>query len=244
MYLLVDIGNTAVKLAITNNHKIIRKIILTSDKVIKVKQLIKILQDNVSSIKIVALSSVKPIWNQTIKKLAHALKVPFYQVKNNLHINDFKININNPTRLGSDILMSAYGGFKKYINQDVIIVSFGTATTISMIKQNVFEGAIIMPGLKISAKALFANAALLKTFDYKYCDKVIGKNTEQAINLGVVNGHLYGVEGLISNLKKQLHNPLILITGGNNYHYESFFKNYKLEPDLLFIGMQFALANI
>lgn len=244
--ILVDVGNTALKFAWYDDQKLKKQVILNSNKMISAKKILKILrkkQINFQKIALLALSSVKPIWDKKIKKIANMLHITFYQIKSNLQVKDFVIKYDDPNKIGADLLMSAYAGFKKYPHRDLIIISFGTATTISLIRNNVLEGTIIMPGLKISGEALFKSAALLHTFPYDISNLIIGKNTEDAINIGLVNGHLLAIKGLIDNLRPNVKNPLCLIMGNNNYHYEHFFKNYKLEPYLVFEGINFVLAQ-
>ncbi len=244
--ILVDVGNTAIKFAWSEDQKIKKQIILDSNKIISARKILKILQTNwkdIKKIQIVALASVKPIWDQKIEKIANKLKAQFYQAKKHLQISDLVIKHDDVKKIGADLLMSAYGGSKKYPNQNLVIISFGTATTISLVTKKTFEGTIIMPGLKISGEALFESAALLEPFCYELSNLKIGKNTHDAINIGLVNGHLWAVKGLIENFSKNLHNPLCLIMGNNNYHYEKFFKNYKLEPNLVFEGLNFLLSQ-
>lgn len=237
MKLLVDVGNTAIKFAWVKNQKIIKQTILDSEKILKPRVIIKKLQFQKQTFETIVYCSVKPIWNKALHQLGRKINVHVINIRDSQSLNEFKVNVSDVSKVGSDLLIGAYGANQKYPNHDLIILSFGTATTITMIKNNAFEGAIIMPGLKVSAQNLFKRAALLEPFNFKYSSKIIGKNTKEAINLGVVNGHLWGVKGLIDQIKTQLKSPLILITGGNNYHYQAFFENYYLEPNLVFEGM-------
>ena len=103
-----------------------------------------------------------------------------------------------------------------------MIIDFGTATTFDIVKDGVYEGGVIAPGVKLSMKNLSQSTALLPIFNLKNKQMSYGKNTKDALNAGFI----WGYEGLINNiinkitLKWKMKYSLIL-TGG----YAIFFKN-------------------
>ena len=72
---------------------------------------------------------------------------------------------------------------------------FGTATTFDIVKNGVYEGGVIAPGIKLSIKNLSQSTALLPMFDLKNNQKNYGKNTD-ALNAGFI----WGYDGLINNV--------------------------------------------
>ena len=72
-----------------------------------------------------------------------------------------KINIKNIKQLGSDRIVNSIEG-KKFIN--CLIIDFGTATTFDIVKNGVYEGGVIAPGVKSSIKNLSQSTALLPMF--------------------------------------------------------------------------------
>ena len=100
-----------------------------------------------------------------------------------------KVNIDNPKELGPDRIANSVGGFKK-INKEVVIVDLGTATTFDVVNSNKeYLGGSIAPGIKISLDALISRTSSLKSVELKEPGKVIGKNTYEAIQSGLVLGH-------------------------------------------------------
>ena len=102
-----------------------------------------------------------------------------------------------------------------------MILDFGTATTFDVIKNEVYEGGVIAPGVKLSIMNLNKNTALLPLINLKKNQKNYGKNTKEALNAGFV----WGYEGLINNIinkiiSKERNKYKIILTGG----YASFFK--------------------
>ncbi|MDB2353804.1 type III pantothenate kinase, partial [Candidatus Pelagibacter bacterium] len=110
-------------------------------------------------------------------------------------------------------------GAQKYKN--CLVLDFGTATTFDVIKNGVYEGGVIAPGVKLSIKNLSNATALLPSINLKNNQKNYGKNTTEALNAGFV----WGYEGLINNIinkiifRDQIKYKIIL-TGG----FANFFK--------------------
>ena len=129
-----------------------------------------------------------------------------------------KINLKNIKQLGSDRIVNSIEG-KKFRN--CLIIDFGTATTFDIIKNGVYEGGVIAPGVKLSIKNLSQSTALLPMFDLKNIQKSYGKNTIDALNAGFI----WGYDGLINNIINKITknwkiNYKIILTGG----YANLFK--------------------
>ena len=72
-----------------------------------------------------------------------------------------------------------------------------------------------LPGIGISADALFARAAKLPRVEIVRPPQVIGKSTLQAIQSGLVFGYVALVEGLVQRLQVALAEPCAVVaTGG------------------------------
>ena len=130
-----------------------------------------------------------------------------------------KINIKNINQLGSDRIVNSIEG-KKFKN--CLIIDFGTATTFDIVKNGVYEGGVIAPGVKLSMKNLHQSTALLPMFNLKNKQKSYGKNTKEALNAGF----FWGYDGLVNNIIKKITAKWkmkykIILTGG----YATFFKN-------------------
>ena len=92
-----------------------------------------------------------------------------------------KINIKNINKLGSDRIVNSIEG-KKFKN--CLIIDFGTATTFDIVKNEIYEGGVIAPGVKLSIKNLSQSTAMLPIFNLKNKPKSFGKNTKDALNAG------------------------------------------------------------
>ena len=155
------------------------------------------------------------------KKIKSDLKKLSYEILEikTLKLNKLiKINIKNIKQLGSDRIVNSIAG-KKFKN--CLIIDFGTATTFDIVKNKVYEGGVIAPGVKLSMKNLSQSTALLPIFKLKNKQKSYGKNTIDALNAGFV----WGYDGLINNIinkiiQKWKMKYKIILTGG----YAMFFK--------------------
>ena len=126
-----------------------------------------------------------------------------------------KFKIKNPANLGADRIAAAAGAHKLY-KGDLIVVDFGTATTLCVVTANgEYRGGAIMPGLGISAEALSEKTAKLPLVKLKAPERAIGRDTKENILAGLVLGHVGGVEKIIKEIKKEAGiNPKVIATGG------------------------------
>ena len=98
----------------------------------------------------------------------------------------------------------------------MVIVDLGTATTFDVVNQNKeYLGGSIAPGIKISLDALVSRTSSLKSVELKEPSKVIGKNTYEAIQSGLVLGHASMIDSMLEKivLESEL-SPGVVITGG------------------------------
>ena len=221
-YLIGDIGNTSTKICLLNHKfKIIKHFEIDTKKNIKNNFLKKIL----SRFKTKSLnpnllfSSVVPSAFKEMKKRFKYTKYKIYEVKDFDLKKIIKLNVKNTKQLGSDRIANAIG-VQKFKN--CLVVDFGTATTFDVIKNNIYEGGVIAPGVKLSITNLYNSTALLPLIKLKNIKKSFGKNTKDALNAGF----MWGYEGLINNIlnkivKNNKTNFKIILTGG----YANFFKN-------------------
>lgn len=125
-----------------------------------------------------------------------------------------QIKYENPREVGADRIVNAIAGYELY-GGPLIIVDFGTATTFCAItEKGEYLGGAIAPGVGISTEALFARAAKLPRVELVKPAAVIGKNTVNSMQSGIIYGFAGQVDAIISRMKKELPgNPLVVATG-------------------------------
>ena len=238
-FLIGDIGNTSTKICILNRKfQILRSYNFDTIKMYKGNLLKNIIRKktNKDINPVFLFSSVVPKVFTNIKKSLKLSKFKILEIKN-LKLNKIiRINIKNKKNLGSDRIANAIGA-KKFKN--CLIIDFGTATTFDVIKNEVYEGGVIAPGVKLSIMNLNKNTALLPLINLKKNQKNYGKNTKEALNAGFV----WGYEGLINNIinkitSRERNNYKIILTGG----YANFFngiikKKISIDQDITIKGI-------
>jgi type III pantothenate kinase len=120
----------------------------------------------------------------------------------------------NPREVGADRIVNALAAFTKY-GGPAIVVDFGTATTFDAISEGgEYLGGAIAPGIQISARALYERAARLPRIELSAPRSVVGKNTVESLQSGIVFGYSAMVDGMVDRLAKELGTPTVIATGG------------------------------
>ena len=219
-YIIGDIGNTSTRICLLNKSKILKSIVIDTNKIFLkgcIKKIInKLNKKNLK--KELLFSCVVPLALKEVKKILKQTNFKVLEIKNFNLKKMIKINIKNFNQLGSDRIVNSIEG-KKF--KDCLIIDFGTATTFDIVKNGIYEGGAIAPGIKLSIKNLSHSTALLPIFDLKKQQKNYGKNTKDALNAGFI----WGYEGLINNIISKITKNWktkykIILTGG----YANLFK--------------------
>jgi type III pantothenate kinase len=120
-----------------------------------------------------------------------------------------------PQEVGADRIVNAVAAHAR-LGGPCIVVDFGTATTFDVVSaRGEYAGGVIVPGISISAEALFERAARLWRVEIRRPEKVIGKTTAASIQSGLYFGYLSLVDGLIDRISREMNaSPRVIATGG------------------------------
>lgn len=127
-----------------------------------------------------------------------------------------KIQIDSQSQLGADIVANAVAAMAEF-PRPCVIVDIGTATTLTVIDQNdILQGVIIAPGMRMSLDALSSGASELPDVSIIPPKRVIGKNSIESMNIGAFYGHAFQIDGFLELLKQTLKTDTlsIVVTGG------------------------------
>lgn len=148
------------------------------------------------------------------------------------------INIDTPSELGSDRIVTAFAAYKKY-KKPCLIIDSGTALTFCFVDSSgVYQGGVIFPGLKISSKALNDYTAQIPLIYVESVNSLIGKNTKQAVEVGLFNGFKYLINGFISEYRLKHDDLKVVATGSAISVLEPFLDVDEIDPQLIFIGLR------
>lgn len=125
------------------------------------------------------------------------------------------IDIESPSQLGKDRLADAVGTVTCY-GAPAIVIDFGTATTIGIINEDkTYLGGMIIPGVKTSLNALSQRASQLPAITIEPPQHLIGRNTLECMQSGILHGTAAMIDGLIDKLLPTFTQPpYIIATGG------------------------------
>ena len=209
MNLAIDVGNTIVKAAVFHQNNLIEVVVFPEEKIIsEIKLLKKKYAFNDAIISSVASISEKKLEklqkNLTLLKVSSAMKLPFH--------NLYK----TPKTLGADRISLVTAASKSFPNQNVLVIDAGTCITFDFIdKNNDYFGGAISLGIEMRFKALHKFTKKLPLLEKNLLDNLIGQNTQESINSGVVNGVIQEIDGVIEQYKKKYQNLTIVLTGGD-----------------------------
>lgn len=151
-----------------------------------------------------------------------------------------QISTVNPRETGPDRIVDAVAAYEIY-GGPVIVIDYGTATTYDFVRgDGVFEGGVISPGMKISAKALWDDTANLPEIEIRAPKQVIGKETVSSMQSGLFFGTVGQSKYIINSMKEEsgVSDVKVVATGGLGKIISDFTDEIDLyDPDLTLKGL-------
>lgn len=162
----------------------------------------------------VVISSVVPSATQALRDMvSRYFRFPAVIVEPGVKTG-VPVLTDNPKEVGADRVVNALAAFTAY-GGPVVVVDFGTATTFDSVSENgEYLGGAIAPGLQVAARALFEHTARLPLVELVAPRSVIGKNTVESVQSGLVYGYAAMVDGMVERIAKELGQPTVVATGG------------------------------
>ncbi len=223
MLMVMDIGNTNIKTGLfvdgklKNSWRLQTNHLRTADEYgTMMESFFNHLGISTDAVDGIIMSSVIPSMNYTMEHMCelyfHRRKVTIVNSKLNLGLN---IKYDLPSQLGSDRICNSVEAYHRY-GGPCVVVDFGTATNFAVISEKGdFLGGLICPGIMVSADALVERAAMLHKVEYIMPEKVIGTNTKEGIQSGLIRGYVGQVDYILQQIEKELGaKPTVVATGG------------------------------
>ncbi len=126
-----------------------------------------------------------------------------------------QLQCDNPKEVGADRIVNAVGAIEAHEGA-LIIIDFGTATTFDAVTEKAeWRGGAIVPGVQLSAEALFEHCAKLPRVELSRPDHAIGRDTASNIRSGIIFGYADLVDGLVRRFGEEMGgSPKVIATGG------------------------------
>lgn len=230
MLLTIDVGNTHTVLGLFDGEDIVEHWRISTDARRTADELAVLLQglmgmhpllgdelgDGISGISICS----------TVPSVLHELRevtrryygdVPAVLVEPGIKTG-VPILMDNPKEVGADRIINAVAAVDLY-GGPAIVVDFGTATTFDAVSaRGEYAGGVIAPGIEISVEALGVKGAQLRKIELARPRSVIGKNTVEAMQSGIVYGFAGQVDGVVTRMARELaedpEEVTVIATGG------------------------------
>ncbi len=253
MILAIDIGNTHTVFGIFEKHKLLgdwRVTSFVSRTEDELGALVRTFCEgagiSLKKITAVGISSVVP----NLTDIAISMSKKYFTlepivVSASLPLG-LKILYEDPHAVGADRLCNAVAAHAKF-KGPLVIVDFGTATTFDVISdKGDYLGGIISAGIETSAGELHRRAAKLPKIDLHFPPKIIGTNTVNSMQAGILYGALDAMESMIRRISKELDDyPTVIATGGFSAFMTKQSKLInKCEPTLVLDGIRIIVERM
>jgi type III pantothenate kinase len=152
-----------------------------------------------------------------------------------------ELDVVEPRTVGADRVLNAIAAHALHPG-DLIVVDFGTASTFDVVDyRGAYKGGIIAPGINLSLDALVSAAAKLPriAIEAPVSRSVIGRTTEDQMQIGVFWGYVAMMEGLVQRMKAEIGRPAkVVATGGLAILFDEHTDMFDaIEPDLTIQGL-------
>jgi type III pantothenate kinase len=222
MLLVVDVGNSHTVLGLYNGDELRGRWRVTTSNYrtgdelhILLAMLLQAAEIPPASITGCCISSVVPQLNTALHQVCHnAFGIEPLMVGPGIRTGII-LQCDNPKEVGADRIVNAVAAAEQY-GGPLIIIDFGTATTFDAVTaKNEWLGGVIVPGVQLSADALFDHCAKLPHVDILRPPHVIGKDTVTNIRAGLTFGYADLVDGLVRRMRAEMAGkPTVVATGG------------------------------
>ena len=237
MNLIVDVGNTLVKIAVFQEDKLLEK---QTVEISEFEGTQKKIFENYPKIQKCILASVGKLSKEVLISLqkqtevlilgAH-LKFPFHN------------RYATPSTLGVDRIALVAASVKHFPHQNVLIIDAGSCITYDFIShENNYLGGAISPGVRLRYKSLHNFTANLPLLDTEMPKNIIGDSTAAAIHSGVVVGIIKEIDGVIADYREKYSDLTVILTGGDvNFLSKQLKNSIFANSNFLLEGLNFIL---
>lgn len=228
----IDIGNTLIKFSAFFGNEMVHFELVEKSKI---SRIIGFIKDR--KIEYGILSSVAEVPEDVLTFLKVHLKM-FINLdhKTLIPVENF---YDTKETLGKDRLAAIIGANFLYPGENSLVIDAGSAITYDLINsKGQFLGGNISPGIQMRYKALHTFTKRLPLIELSTEIPLFGKNTTDAIRVGVQMGVIYEIDGTIDKYKELYPDLKVILTGGDNKYFDNKLKNsIFVVPNLVLIGL-------
>ncbi len=211
MNLVVDAGNTFVKMAVFQNNRLVEKQKFQKENFSK--EFKKTSQKYPEVLRAI-ISSVTSDDTGIIEELKN--KIPVMELSASSLV-PFENQYGTPETLGKDRIALVAAAVNSYPGKNVLVIDAGTCITYDLkTADEIYLGGAISPGLEMRFKSLHTFTSNLPLVKAKPAVAFIGKTTETSILSGIINGIEMELKGTIEMYSSQFEDLTVIFTGGDS----------------------------
>lgn len=235
--LCLDFGNTRLKMAVFDEDRIEKMVVLQEEPMKQLKHILKEYRPERS-----ILSSVI---NHDPELEALLKEMPVFHRLSNTSRLPFTLPVGKPETMGADRLAIAAASVYLFPGKNLLAIGLGTCITYNFINtDHEFLGGSISPGLEMRFRSMHEYTAKLPLAQGDWNVPLIGYDTRTNLQSGVVLGMAKEIDGIIDAYASRYGNFNVLLTGGDIRLFEPHLKNKIFaDPDLIFKGL-YAISRI
>ena len=249
--LVIDVGNTAVKLAMFQGKDMLRVSRHMHDDFISTAR------------EYVAHGCRAAILSTTVNLLAtheqqlYNLGIPLIRLDSTTPLPIYNM-YSTQDRLGPDRIAAVVGAYVLRRPLSTLVIDAGTCITYDYIdRHRMYHGGAISPGRAMRLKAMHAFTDKLPLVDAQEAYSFMGASTRSCMEAGVIYGIIYEMEGFIREYES--HKDIgVLLTGGDaqlfgplldardeerEERYEDWQAGVEVVPNLVLIGLNHILLH-
>lgn len=217
MYLIVDAGNTQVKLVYFEKDEIVLQFRFEASDLEEIEKCIaehhysKAILSSVQSDE--AITALKSLITPDIL-LSQKTPLP-------ISLDEYK----TVSTLGADRIANAVAASQLSKTPNALVVDIGTCIKYDLVLENKYQGGGIAPGMNMRFKALHDFTGQLPLLQYEENITLIGKSTSESMQSGVIHGMLAEIQGIIQQYTQQFQPLTIFLTGGDAKRFDKALKN-------------------
>ncbi|MBL7559067.1 type III pantothenate kinase [Olleya sp. YSTF-M6] len=239
MNLIVDVGNTRIKLAVFDKNRLLEIRIADSFTILETLKQLKL---DYPKLNLAIVSSVGYLQDKVLQYLGLQFELTILD-------NNTKVPFTNlyatPKTLGIDRIALVCASVQQFSQKNVLIIDAGTCITYDFInKDNEYLGGAISPGVRMRYEALHNQTANLPLLETEMPIQIIGNSTIGSINSGIIYGVLNEIDGIIEQYSALYLDLTIILTGGDaNFLSKQLKSSIFANSNFLLEGLNYILQH-
>ncbi|AVI51060.1 type III pantothenate kinase [Pukyongia salina] len=239
MNLIIDVGNTRIKLAVFNEGQLLHNFVCDAEDFTNTLNLIHREYPGITHCILASVGKFSEAnisllqQHYTVIKLDHKTKVPF------------KNNYGTASTLGVDRIALVSAAAVEFPKKNVLVIDAGSCITYDLITaNNTYLGGAISPGILMRYKAIHTFTANLPLLEPKLPIIQTGNSTESSIHSGILQAVVFEIEGFVRTYKEKYPDLTVILTGGDaHFLRDSLKSDIFANSNFLLEGLNFILEH-